>query len=217
MKETDDDIFAQVGLGAMVLFIGALIAITTSMYVMIHQLEVVTQSTQKVISTTSKEAHTQIIFVGAWIDDSLDDYLFMIEYQSLGKEVNIDEVGWVLWCVDDADNHHRRMGYLGDPQASAQGAVIWEVGDTWDNEPETLESGKRYFVVTDGGTGTAVTCPGPDGQSVRPADRRRLRGDLSALSGHHGGVPAPRHEGDKGGTGEIPRAELRRSLPDALW
>ena len=162
MKETDDDIFAQVGLGAMVLFIGALIAITTSMYVMIHQLEVVTQSTQKVISTTSKEAHTQIIFVGAWIDDGLDDYLFMIEYQSLGKEVNIDEVGWVLWCVDDADNHHRRMGYLGDPQASAQGAVIWEVGDTWDNEPEILESGKRYFVVTDGGTGT-----GPTGNGVQ--------------------------------------------------
>ena len=157
MKETDDDIFAQVGIGAMVLFIGALIAITTSMYVMINQLEVVTQSTQKVISTTSKEAHTQVIFVGAWIDDGYDDYLFMIEYQSLGKEVNIDEVGWVLWCVDNADNHHRRMGHLGDDLLSAEGATIWEVGETWDVEPETLESGKRYFVNTDGGTGTGPT------------------------------------------------------------
>ncbi|MBF14074.1 MAG: hypothetical protein CMA97_00970 [Euryarchaeota archaeon] len=158
--EKKNDNLAQVGLGAMVLFIGCLIAITSSMYVMITQLEIITQSTEKVVSTTSKEAHTQILFVGAWIDDAYDDYLFMIEYQSLGKEVNIEDVGWVLWCVDAADNHHRRMGHLGDNLASAQGATIWEVGETWDNEPDTLESGKRYFVNTDGGTGTGTTGSG---------------------------------------------------------
>ena len=84
-----EDILAQVGIGAMIVFIGMIIAIVSTASVMIYQLEVISENTESVVATTSKEAHTQVVFVGAWIADAYDDYLFMIEYQSLGKEVDL--------------------------------------------------------------------------------------------------------------------------------
>ena len=152
--ENERDELAQVGIGAMIVFIGALLAVTSSAYVMIQGLERIGQTTQETVSVATKEAHTQIIFVGGWVDDHYDDYLFMIEYQSLGAEVVTLEIGYVLWCEVD-DNIYRRYGYLGDELASAPDRVtIWAVGDDpVDGIPETLESGKRYFVIADGGRG----------------------------------------------------------------
>ena len=63
MREDRDEL-AQVGLGAMIVFIGSLLAITSSAYVMIQQLEVITQTSQKTISVATNEAHTQVVFVG---------------------------------------------------------------------------------------------------------------------------------------------------------
>lgn len=152
MKEDKDEL-AQVGLGAMIVFIGSLLAITSSAYVMIQQLEAITQTSQKTISVATNQAHTQIIYVGGWVDDAYDDYLIMIEYQSLGEDVITDDIAWVLWCELNG-NMFRRMGNLGDPVASApDGVTIWEVGGDIEL-PDTLVSGKRYFVVVDGGVGT---------------------------------------------------------------
>ena len=95
--EKQNDPFAQVGLGAMILFIGIIIAVSSSMYVMINQLERISQSAEETVSIATNEGHTQVVFIGGWIDDAFDDYLIMIEYQSLGKNVQTDEVGWVLW------------------------------------------------------------------------------------------------------------------------
>ena len=162
--EEEYDGLAQVGLGAIIVFIGTLLAVTSSAYVMINQLERIAQSTEKTVYVATNEAHTQIIFVGAWIDDDYDDYLLMIEYQSLGENVITDEVAWVLWCEYN-DVIYRRMGYFGDPVASApDGVTLWEVGEDTDL-PDELVSGKRYFVIADGGTGTgngAGTSCGPE-------------------------------------------------------
>lgn len=152
MKEEHDEL-AQVGLGAMIVFIGSLLAITSSAYVMIQQLEIITQTTQKTVTLATNEAHTQVVYVGGWVDDAFDDYLIMIEYQSLGEDVITDDVAWVLWCEFNG-NMFRRMGNLGDEVASAPDRVtIWEVGGDIEL-PDTLVSGKRYFVVVDGGVGT---------------------------------------------------------------
>ena len=151
--EKQNDPFAQVGLGAMILFIGIIIAVSSSMYVMINQLERISQSAEETVSIATNEGHTQVVFIGGWIDDAFDDYLIMIEYQSLGKNVQTDEVGWVLWCEHN-DQIYRRMGYLGDTVNSApSGVTIWEVGEDI-ALPTELISGKRYFVIVDGGTGT---------------------------------------------------------------
>ena len=151
--DEDNDIFAQVGIGAMIIFIASLLAVTSSMYVMIGELERLSQSAEETIAIATNEAHTQVVFVGGWVDDAYDDFLIMIEYQSLGKNVQTDEVGWVLWCEFN-DQIYRRMGYLGDSVASAPGGVtIWEVGEDI-TLPDELISGKRYFVIADGGTGT---------------------------------------------------------------
>ena len=121
---------------------------------MLNQLERLAQSTEKTVHVATNEAHTQIIFVGGWIDDDFDDYLFMVEYQSLGKEVITSEVGFVLWCEHN-DVINRRYGYLGDDLLSAPDrTTIWPVGDDpEDGIPETLESGNRYFIIADGGRG----------------------------------------------------------------
>ncbi|MED5291221.1 MAG: hypothetical protein VX778_03240, partial [Candidatus Thermoplasmatota archaeon] len=150
----ESDVFAQVGIGAIIVFIGMLLAVTSSAYVMLNQLERLAQSTEKTVYVATNEAHTQIIFVGGWIDDDFDDYLFMVEYQSLGKEVITSEVGFVLWCEHN-DVINRRYGYLGDDLLSAPDrTTIWPVGDDpEDGIPETLESGNRYFIIADGGRG----------------------------------------------------------------
>lgn len=157
MQERKDDL-AQVGIGTMIVFIGTLIAVTSSAYVMIGQLEIISQSTEQTIAVATNEAHTQIVFVGAWVDDAFDDFLFMIEYQSLGEEVETDEVGFVLWCEKD-DTVHRRTGYLGDPLTSAPSrTTIWAIGeDPNDGIPDRLQSGKRYFIIADGGVGNGDT------------------------------------------------------------
>ena len=111
---------------------------------MIGQLEIISQSTEKTIDVATNEAHTQIIFVGAWVDDIYDDYLFMIEYQSLGEEVVTDEIGFVLWC-EKGDTVYRRTGYLGDELLSAPSeTTIWAIGeDPDDGIPDRLQSGER--------------------------------------------------------------------------
>ena len=157
MQERKDNL-AQVGIGAMIVFIGTLIAVTSSAYVMIGQLEIISQSTEKTIDVATNEAHTQIIFVGAWVDDIYDDYLFMIEYQSLGEEVVTDEIGFVLWC-EKGDTVYRRTGYLGDELLSAPSeTTIWAIGeDPDDGIPDRLQSGERYFIIADGGVGSGKT------------------------------------------------------------
>jgi len=156
--EEQRDIFAQVGIGAMIVFIGSLLAVTSSMYIMINQLERISQGAEEAVSVATNEAHTQVIFVGGWVDDEYDDFLLMFEYQSLGKNVQTDEVGWVLWCEFDGEIY-RRMGYMGDQVGSAptgtdgERTTIWEVGAEI-LRPDELISGKRYFVIADGGTGT---------------------------------------------------------------
>ena len=81
--ENERDELAQVGIGAMIVFIGALLAVTSSAYVMIQGLERITQTTQETVSVATKEAHTQIIFVGGWVDDHFDDYSILNGYQTI--------------------------------------------------------------------------------------------------------------------------------------
>ena len=55
-----------------------------------------------------------MIVVGAWVEDGYDDFLFMIEYQSQGKNVLAEDVEWVLWCVEDDATLHYRSGTIDD-------------------------------------------------------------------------------------------------------
>ena len=65
--EKQNDTLAQVGIGAMIVFIGILIAVSTSMFVMINQLERIAQGAESTVSVATNEAHTQIVFVGGWV------------------------------------------------------------------------------------------------------------------------------------------------------
>jgi len=56
--ERSDDTSAQVGIGAMIVFIASLLAIATTAHVMMLELEKIAQTTEKTVSVATNAAHT---------------------------------------------------------------------------------------------------------------------------------------------------------------
>ena len=151
MKKKYDDL-AQIGLGLMVVYIACILAMVTCGSMIIQQTEKLAQQAQHTINDANKESANKMVILNAWVEDNYDDYLFLIEYQSIGKNVDPADVDWILYCEDDGDFFYR-SGTL-DSWNSGPGS-IWEVGTTPGTVSE-LESGKRYFFGIDSGTNDAV-------------------------------------------------------------
>ena len=151
MKNEYDD-KAQYGIGMMIVFMACILVAAISSAVIIQAVEALTQQTQHTVHDANKEAATKMIILNVWVEDTWDDYLFMIEYQSMGKEVNPADVDWILSCADNGDFYYR-SGSL-DDWISGPGS-IWEVGQQ-PTSVTTLESGKRYFFGIDSGTNANV-------------------------------------------------------------
>ena len=149
-NEYDDN--AQYGIGLMIVFMACVLVAAISSAVIIQAVEALTQQTQHTVHDANKEAATKMIILNVWVEDTWDDYLFMIEYQSMGKEVNPADVDWILSCTDNG-NLYYRSGSL-DDWISGPGS-IWEVGQQ-PTSVTTLESGKRYFFGIDSGTNSNV-------------------------------------------------------------
>ena len=151
MKNEYDD-HAQYGIGLMIVFMACILVAAISSAVIIQAVEALTQQTQHTVHDANKEAATKMLILNVWVEDNWDDYLFMIEYQSMGKEVNPADVDWILSCTDNG-NLYYRSGSL-DDWISGPGS-IWEVGQQ-PTSVTTLESGKRYFFGIDSGTNSNV-------------------------------------------------------------
>jgi hypothetical protein len=151
LKNEYDD-HAQYGIGLMIVFMACILVAAISSAVIIQAVEALTQQTQHTVHDANKEAATKMIILNVWVEDTWDDYLFMIEYQSMGKEVNPADVDWILSCADTGDFYYR-SGSL-DDWISGPGS-IWEVGQQ-PTSVTTLESGKRYFFGIDSGTNANV-------------------------------------------------------------
>ena len=147
MKQEYDD-NAQYGIGLMIVFMACVIVAAITSAVIIQAVESLAQQTQHTAHDASKESATQMIILNAWVEDWYDDYLFMIEYQSMGKEVDPADVDWILSCEHNG-NFYYKSGSL-DSWQSGTGS-IWEVGKQ-PSSVSSLESGKRYFFGIDGGT-----------------------------------------------------------------
>ena len=149
-NEYDDK--AQYGIGMMIVFMACILVAAISSAVIIQAVEALAQQTQHTVHDANKEAATKMVILNVWVEDNYDDYLFMIEYQSMGKEVDPADVDWILSCTDDGDFYYR-SGSL-DDWISGPGS-IWEVGQQ-PTSVTTLESGKRYFFGIDSGTNDNV-------------------------------------------------------------
>tara|TARA_B110000196_G_scaffold59359_1_gene49330 strand:+ start:472 stop:1062 length:591 start_codon:yes stop_codon:yes gene_type:complete len=149
-NEYDDK--AQYGIGMMIVFMACILVAAISSAVIIQAVEALAQQTQHTVHDANKEAATKMVILNVWVEDDYDDYLFMIEYQSMGKEVNPADVDWILSCTDDGDFYYR-SGSL-DDWISGPGS-IWEVGQQ-PGSVSSLESGKRYFFGIDSGTNANV-------------------------------------------------------------
>ena len=151
MKQEYDD-NAQYGIGLMIVFMACIMVAAITSAVIINSAEYLAQQTQHTSHDASKESATQMIILNSWVEDDYDDYLFMIEYQSMGKEVSPADVDWILSCKYDG-NFYYRSGSL-NSWISGPGS-IWEVGQQ-PSSVTSLESGKRYFFGIDSGTNTQV-------------------------------------------------------------
>ncbi len=151
-KHNDD---GAVGIDLMITYVGIVIMMIVIGSTAVGMVEKMAQQTQHTALDANKEAGTKMIVVGAWIYDGYDDLLIMIEYQSQGKNVRAEDVGWVLWCVEDDDTLHYRSGTVDD--WPFQAFSIWEVGTEPTDTVTELESGARYFFGIDGGTNTDDT------------------------------------------------------------
>ena len=106
---------AAIGIDLMITYVGIVIMMFVIGSTAVGMVEKMGQQTQHTALDANKEAGTKMIVVGAWVEDGYDDFLFMIEYQSQGKNVLAEDVEWVLWCVEDDDHpalperHHRRL------------------------------------------------------------------------------------------------------------
>ena len=149
-REYDDK--AQFGIGLMIVFMACVLVAAISSAVIIESVEKLAQQTQHTLHDANKESATKMLILNVWVEDNYDDYLFMIEYQSMGKEVDPGDVDWILSCTDDG-NFYYRSGSL-DDWISGPGS-IWEVGQQ-PTSVTTLESGKMYFFGIDSGTNDNV-------------------------------------------------------------
>ena len=136
----------------MIVFMACILVAAISSAVIIQAVEALAQQTQHTVHDANKEAATKMVILNVWVEDNYDDYLFMIEYQSMGKEVDPADVDWILSCTDNGDFYYR-SGSL-DDWISGPGS-IWEVGQQ-PTSVTTLESGKRYFFGIDSGTNDNV-------------------------------------------------------------
>ena len=152
-REYDDK--AQFGIGLMIVFMACVLVAAVSSAVIIQAVEKLAQQTQHTLHDANKESATKMLILNVWVEDNYDDYLFMIEYQSMGKEVDPGDVDWILSCTDDG-NFYYRSGSLDDWISGPDEDVsIWEVGQQ-PGTVTTLESGKRYFFGIDSGTNDNV-------------------------------------------------------------
>jgi archaellum component FlaG (FlaF/FlaG flagellin family) len=139
---------AQYGIGMMIVFMACILVAAISSAVIIQAVEALAQQTQHTVHDANKEVATKMVILNVWVEDDYDDYLFMIEYQSMGKQVSPADVDWILSCTDNG-NFYYKSGSL-NSWASGPGS-IWEVGQQ-PTSVTTLESGKRYFFGIDSGT-----------------------------------------------------------------
>ena len=151
----DHDENAAIGIDLIIMYVATVIMIAVISASMMEVVEGVAQQYQHTAADATKSTATQIVVVGAWVEDQYDDFLFMVEYQGQGKEVSPSDVAWVLWCVENGDMHYR-SGMLDDwisgPPYSSGAASIWKVGDEPTNTATSLVPGERYFFGIDGGT-----------------------------------------------------------------
>ena len=110
-KEYDDN--AQFGIGLMIVFMACILVAAISSAVIIRTVEELAQQTQHTLQDANKESATKMLILNVWVEDNYDDYLFMIEYQSMGKEVSPGDVDWILSCAHNG-NFYYRSGSLDD-------------------------------------------------------------------------------------------------------
>ena len=92
MQQVKHNEEGAVGIDLMITYVGIVIMMIVIGSTAVSMVEKMAQQTQHTALDANKEAGTKMIVVGAWIEDGYDDFLFMIEYQSQGKNVLAEDV-----------------------------------------------------------------------------------------------------------------------------
>ena len=159
---TDSDIKAAVGLGAMIIFIGMILLSAIVSFTIIHITEELAQDSQNTAEDVRRDFANSVLITGAWVYDSFDDMLFMMEFGATGDPISRADVIYVLTCTEPDGTFHYRSAALGNSNGGSP-IYVWRVGDDSPGDPgysnvNNFEPGARYFFTLDGGTQTTPSC-----------------------------------------------------------
>lgn len=154
----DSDIKAAVGLGAMIIFIGMILLSAIVSFTIIHITEELAQDSQNTAEDVRRDFANSVLITGAWVYDSYDDMLFMMEFGATGDPITRADVIYVLTCTEPDGTFHYRSAALGNSNGGSP-IHVWRVGDDSPEDPgftnvDNFEPGARYFFTLDGGTQT---------------------------------------------------------------
>ena len=92
----DSDIKGAVGLGAMIIFIGMILLSAIVSFTIIHITEELAQDSQNTAEDVRRDFANSVLITGAWVYDSFDDMLFMMEFGATGDPITRADVIYVL-------------------------------------------------------------------------------------------------------------------------
>lgn len=157
--KSDDSCTA--GTGALIIFIAMILVSSIIVATLIGVTEKITQRTDRTAEDARMKNVNTIIITGAWVYDSFDDMLFMMEFGPAGEAVNRVDVSYVLTCTDKDGTFNFRAAVLGDSRTATgqQGSdiFVWEVGTPGPGTNghtmvDNFQPGGIYMFTLDGGT-----------------------------------------------------------------
>lgn len=153
LKEEDS---CTAGTGAMIVFIAMILVSSIIVFTLVNATERLTQRTDRTAEDARMKIVNTVIITGAWVYDSYDDMLFMMEFGPAGEAVERLDVIYVLTCTDQDGTFNFRSAALGDSRGGSSIAV-WEVGtpgpgETGHTMVNNFQPGGIYMFTLDGGT-----------------------------------------------------------------
>ena len=157
-NNSDED--CTIGMSAMVMFICSILLAAIISFTIIRLTEEIGQNSQNTAEDVRRDVANSVIITGAWVFDSYDDMLFMMEFGATGDPIARQDVLYVLTCTESDGDFFYRSAALGD-SAGGSSIWVWEVGterptNVADNVAN-FQPGARYFFTLDGGTQTDPT------------------------------------------------------------
>ena len=112
---------ANVGLGAMIIFISSGILACIILSTMIRMAEVTAQTPEKIARLATREIADKILVHEIYVWDGFDNYGIILELSPGSESKNVEDLYWILKCTDANNEHHAFVGDFTNDKLQAGG------------------------------------------------------------------------------------------------